>query len=510
MRIWFIALCIFVFALSLRLWNLHDGGRWSDEQAFLEKGYRLNELIKQKDFSHPYWYTDGADHPPVAYYLYGLASYKDFIKFDTTAVSSNSKLFTGAPVFAYDMPNSRMLSILLSSLTVMLVFFIGLRYVSLFTGIASSIMLALLPHFLGYSQFVDLENLILFFFTAAAFSFIRFLETKKDKFLILTGILTGISVGIKESNVLLFPFYFGSFFIWKTINKKPIPSFAHLFFIGFIACITFIALWPMPFFHLHEYSNFVYNLWIKNNGLVPELLFGKTMGARFFYYPVAFFVTTPVLIILLTGIGITISIMQRKQWFYPILIWWFIVPFFMMFFHHRQHMMRYIIEVYIPLSLLAGIGLEFCARRIIKNSIIVYCAIIPISIYLFFILLNMTPYYLSYYNELVGGTKQVYEKKLFYLGWFGEGLKGPGEYVAKHAAKNARIGLALNLDSGFYKIPTIHYETFNSNHSYDFVIVSYFNVVRLGFDEKILEKEYTLVYREKADGADLARVYKHK
>jgi hypothetical protein len=89
----------------------------------------------------------------------------------------------------------------------------------------------------------------------------------------------------------------------------------------------------------------------------------------------------------------------------------------------------------------------------------------------FFILLQISPYYLDYYNELVSGTNGVYKHKLFFLGEWGQGLRNPGMY---------------------------------------YVIVNTFNVLRLGFDESILQKDYIIVYEEKADKAVLARVYKHK
>src|SRR5207247_6302714 len=59
-----------------------------------------------------------------------------------------------------------------------ILFIIGARYFSLFIGILASLVLAMSPHFLGYSQYVSTENFISLFFTACTFSYYLYLEKK--------------------------------------------------------------------------------------------------------------------------------------------------------------------------------------------------------------------------------------------------------------------------------------------------------------------------------------------
>ena len=246
-------------------------------------------------------------------------------------------------------------------------------------------------------------------------------------------------------------------------------------------------------------------------GRIPELLFGIHMGAPFFYYIVAVLVTTPVVLLLLTLIGMKVSFDNRKKWVYPVLLIWFFAPFLMSFFHIRQHMVRYIIEFYAPLSLLCAIGFEYISSEYLKKSWKRYVLAIPLFLYLFIILVKITPFYMDYFNELVGGTKTVYEKKLFFLGWWGEGLKDGGNYVISHAKKNDAIGLAINPNNNVLpKRDDVHYENFNEKKRYAYVLVNTFMVTRIGFDEAVLQKEYNLVYTVVADGAEFVHVYKHK
>jgi hypothetical protein len=126
------------------------------------------------------------------------------------------------------------------------------------------------------------------------------------------------------------------------------------------------------------------------------------------------------------------------------------------------------------------------------------------------ILWKSTPYYLDYFNELVGGTKHVYDTKWFQLGWGGQGERAAGLYVAQHAAKGSTVGLALNKGKNLLRVDGLRYATYDNRKQYDWVIVNYFIVIRNGFDEEPVQRKYKLVDTVFADGAELVHVYKRK
>ena len=509
MRVWLFALLLFTLAFVLRLWNLNMMGRTWDEPNIVEKGYDFVQLARHLDFTNKFWY-DSPDHPPLSNYLYGIASVGDFERFDKHVTISFQSSPYGAGIFHYDLTFSRLISVFFSSLAVVLVFLIGARYLSLFVGIVAGIVLAMMPHFLGYSQLVTHESLITCFFTASAFSYLLYFEKRTKLLLIISGVLTGMTLELKQSNILLFALLFGLFLLWKYIHpKERNVNLYHMISLSMIAVATYILLWPMPLFHLPEFINFTYVMWFKNNGMVPQLIFGVYKGATKTFYLKAFFVTTPVLILCLVGIGVWTSI-RRNNWIGYAILLWFLVPFLTSFFHERQMMVRYIIEFYAPIALLAAIGLEFLINKFTQKQSIRYLAAGLLAAYLLLILVQISPYYLDYYNELVGGTGSVYKHKLFFLGEWGQGLRNPGKYVADHASKGSIIGLALNPLSTLFQSPSLKYEQFNTHRIYAYVIVNTYNDFRIGFDENILQKDYTAVYAEKADGAVLARVYKHR
>lgn len=500
-----IVLFIFLFSLGLRLWNLNQMGRTWDEGAYIIDGYNLVELARKGDFSNQKWYNN-PDHPPLARYFYGLASHLDVEKFD--------KL--GNPIFKYDWTFSRLVAVMFSSLSVALVTLIGFRYISLLAGITAGLVLTMLPVLLGYSQIATLESLVLFFFTASFYSFIRLLEKYSVRKIIMTGIFTGLALEVKQSNILLIPLFFLVYLVWylyenKNIHKNFLNK--HLYSIGVVSLValaTFILLWPMPWLHLKSVVEFHNKMWIQNVQLPPpEVFFGKLLLVPVVYYPVYFLITTPLLIIVLFLTGLR-NIDLRKNWILYTFVIWFSFPFIQSFYSFRQHGIRYIIEIYAPLALISAIGLDFLSRKLTKKIWISGICILIVCLYLFIILFKISPYYLDYFNELVGGTKNVYDKKLFQMGWWGQGIKEAGLYLERNADKGSTVGIAISPIHVMYPLPDLKIVKYSDKNLYDYVIVNYFNILREGFDDSQIRSNYVNVYSVLVDGASLVDVYRKK
>jgi len=129
---------------------------------------------------------------------------------------------------------------------------------------------------------------------------------------------------------------------------------------------------------------------------------------------------------------------------------------------------------------------------------------------MFVVLIRITPYYLDYFNIVVGGAKTVYEKQLFQLGWWGEGLREMGLYLDNHAARGSKIGLAVEPLASVPILPNLKLSPYKVGESYDYVAVGYFNIVREKFDDSSVVKNYKWVYSVKADGAEIVKIYKRK
>lgn len=491
---------VLLFSLFLRLYNLYAAGRAWDEQYYVEQGYTLHGLLKDEDFTSSYWYTS-PDPPIISKLIYGIGA-----KFDYVTTTNHKH------IFSYDLNITRLISVVFSLLSIVLIIFIGWRYISFATGIIAGVILSTLPYFLGLSQLVSMESLLVFFFSLTAFSYLYYFEKTSLRRLLLAGILSGICFSLKYTNVMLIPLFVCFYYTFLPIKlkKKNLILFINrLITLCITACITCFLLWPQAFFHFQFVMQFEKELRFSIFSAPPELFFGTFKKNPIVYYIVYFFITTPLLYLLLFFIGGK-KIFQARSKTMLILAIWFLLPFAQSLYPFRQNGIRYIIQIYAPFSLIAAIGFESIAQKYTKKIFLQFVFFLPILLVILTTLFRISPYYLDYFNSLVGGTKNVYEKRLFPLGWWGSGEKEAAVYIENHAKKNSKIGLELTPYDTWKFSNKMQYSHYDNKKVYDYVIVNHFSVIRAFFDPKTLQKNYKIVYSVKADGARLVDVYQRK
>lgn len=504
-------LLIFLFSISLRLWNLNEIGRTWDEQEYVEQGYKMVELLRKGDFNSSYFYTT-YDHPPLVKYLYGVTAHFDV-----------EKMVRGEPVFKYDLTYSRILSIILFSLGVAIVVLIGWKVFSQTTGILAGVILAMLPFSMGLSQLVTTESLKIFIYPLTIYIYILLIEKFSWKKVVIAGLVTGIALQSKQSNFLVIPIL-GAMFLFQYLKLKTKAKLAFaktrikaIFLIFIVSVGVFVLVWPQLIFHLKEVSVIHSQLWnVQFSPKIwqitlspPEVFFGRLMLAPVFYYIVYFFITIPIVILCLFFAGVRQVIIRKNIYLFSILLW-FILPFAFSFYSWRQHGLRYIIEIYPALAIISAIGFETLFEKISKRSIYKILMFLPIVLYLFISLWAIKPYYLDYFNELTGGVNTVYKYNLFQTGWWGQGLREAGLYVKNNAPQGSKIGLAISPEPSLPRFKGLNYTNWSVNSKFDYVVVNNYHIIRDGFNDEIIKNNYKPVYFVKADKAILVTVYKLK
>jgi len=477
-------------------------GKIWDEGAYVELGHRYIELAVRHDFTNSYWYLQ-SDHPPLARYIYGLASIFD------------SKNVEGKIIFNNSYTVSRAVSALMGSLSVLFIVFLGYKYFSSYVAISSGLIFALIPFFVGLSQIGTLESPLMLFFTGTLFFFLEFEQKNTKKNLIFTGILLGCSILVKQSNIIIIPLLLLLATVRNLIREKKLerPNFisdvkniAWIILVAFLTCFT---LWPMPFFHLGELMEVQNKMWVHAVRLPPpEVYFGVLRLVPKPYYVVMFLITTPIVLLVLGILG-GIKVLLRRKFIMIVVLVWFLFPFLQTFYPFKQHGVRYIIEIYAPFSLLCGIGLEFFCEGLKKAKYVRAISISFVVIYLCLVLSKVSPYYLDYFNEIIGGNNYVYQHKLFQMGWWGQGIEEAANFISSQEKGRVLVAidgpLAASVMPHLLNIQTVLYD---KNLDADYVIVPYFNVVRLGFSEEELRGRYKEVYSVFVDKAKLVKVYK--
>lgn len=198
------------------------------------------------------------------------------------------------------------------------------------------------------------------------------------------------------------------------------------------------------------------------------------------------------------------------------IVLWLIFPFILSFYNVRQNGVRYIIEFYAPLSLIAAYGFDGFIRQFATSFTKKVIIITLFVLYLFFTLIKIKPYYLNYYNGLVGGTKGVYDKRLFHIGWWGDGGKEVLKYLAHNAPKGSVVAFQTNPHHTFmpeltqYPTQNIKFVKYEKGGNYDYVVVNYYSEIRQGYKTSELNSLYELKHTIWADGAKLVKIYKRK
>ncbi len=537
---------IFLFSLGLRLYTLNQMGATWDESAQVVDGYNMIELLKQGDFNNPYWYNHQS-HPALTKYIYGLTGH-----LDATSHKNPHPVFKrGEPLFLYDLPSSHLVSALFGAASVIAVVLIGWTYISPYVGISSGIIFSMLPFFIGLSQIASIESMLMFFFTTSVYLFLKFLRKQNILWVIITGISIGLALETKYTNILLLPLLIWIYLIWYVHEGKKRTSVWNkkVFLIFLIGIVVYILLWPQPWLHLDTFFSLNYDLRVATTQMsIPEVFFGRLMFVPKLYYVVMFLITTPLIALVFFFVGlyatsnrfsvhhpvkilpITVAlfkktlvdfflftnsipqyhIIKKNMWVLFVLVVWFAFPFIQSFYNFRQHGVRYIIEIYAPFSLLAAVGFDYIIRKV---TIIAWkkCLLFSLFVlYLGIVLYRISPYYLDYFNGVVGGTNTVYEKRLFQLGWWGQGIKEAAYYVDTHAAKGSTVGLAVVPLGVVPPLKNVKTSEYSPSRKYDYVLVNYFNIVREGFDDRQVIKDYYPVYMVTADQAGLVTVYKRK
>jgi hypothetical protein len=340
------------------------------------------------------------------------------------------------------------------------------------------------------------------------------------KKLIITGVLVGLSLEVKQSNLLLFLIIGLIYFFWylnigklknKLINKKLVS----LICILIISIITFVILWPMPYWHLDIINKINQQTWLVKTA-PPIIFWGKLIQSPVIYFLTFFFISTPLAVIILMLAGFK-KISNEKKWIGYSFIIWLAIPFFQSFYVWRVHGLRYIIEIYAPLSIIAAIGLGYITEKLKFKNKGKIISLTIVFLYLLIIIYQIKPYYLDYFNELVGGTKGVSNNKYFELGWWGQGLREAGYYLRDNARKGSSVGLFISPPFLFpptdkFKLIFINPNTgvYNPNIKYDYIVVNDYHVLREGFDDSKIRRDYKLFYQVKASGASIVNVYQSK
>jgi hypothetical protein len=240
-----------------------------------------------------------------------------------------------------------------------------------------------------------------------------------------------------------------------------------------------------------------------------------------YYYFQYFLITTPALLLAFSSVSL-LKLFRTKNFWLLVLVLWFLTPFLFMFAKYRQGGIRLMMPIFAPLSLMAALGLEAVGEKLKRFK---YALFLLVPVYLLFLDFSVHPYYLDFFNEIIGGPKGAVERGVSLM-WWGEGVKEAVDFVNRTAPPGATFQSAVvplhaipRLREDLVRLKPIiapHMVTekpwVEDSNSYLLEIdkeemADYVVVYNVGI---AIPDEYEEVYSSKVAGEKLATVYRRK
>ncbi|HEY85447.1 MAG TPA: hypothetical protein G4N96_10095 [Chloroflexi bacterium] len=480
----FAALIIFVAALIPRLFSLDkfitaDESRWVVRSMAFLTGLLTNDWQATLQTGHPGVTTMwGGSFGIVLNYLVYQSGEGTLLDFINTLSHNYEK------IDPFILPWMRLSVVFVTSVG-MVIFFWLLRRLNWQAAFIAALLLTFHPLYLAHSQLLHHDALVSVFIMLSALLWLTALTKKGWRFVILSGIMAGLAFLSKSTSYALLPFIALTLLLEIVVRQISWRKGALTGVIWSIfALIPVFLLWPA--------------LWVAPDA-VWQTVFGWAVGsaevdhisntlmpnfnARFpdlglAFYPVNWALkTTPLMVLGLLFVPISwrqASKEKHLRWWMGRLFLWIVIFSAMLTLGDKRDG-RYLLPIYFALSILAAFGLKslygFLNRRLPlnikfgKRRLNVYLSVFPIL--LLATSLGYLPYYLSYQNPLISGSKIA--PQLVKVGW-GEGMKEAAAWIEQQPQTTDALKVSTSLSQTFLPffsgriVPPRVYEPFAADY----------------------------------------------
>lgn len=473
-----------------------------------------------------YWNAERFSREPFQY-IYGEDVYPPF----PFIVASLTSLVFAENVGLLSSPVAHHLGLLLlNTLGVYGMYRVGLLLgFSKFTAVLVMLLYATYPSLLGHMRNDAKDGPVVTMVVLTVWSFLSFVQHSQRPSIgvlgraILTGIVLGLAGATKPTTAIMVPILGLWFVLAKLIGRKQISSSIPVVGMGvsisgIVALVTMILAWPWLW---DDPVGRLWQVWSFFQGVGMHMLtlyFGQIYKAGLdlpWHYPLGILsVQTPesTLILFILGIVMGTYLVVKKRNMYALLclVWIvigmgrFFVPGVLIY-----AKVRHFIDVMPAFFLLIGVLLNYRVNfnRVVKK-IVVSLAVAALIQQLYISLTHM-PYEPSYFNSLVGGTRNAAEKRLFDVEYWASGVRDAMVWIDKQHTEDepalvyacAMAHLAL-----FYETPRVKVTSVPERAQYTIVpnSASWFSGA-LNF----LSATHETAYIIERQGAPLFYVFKH-
>jgi hypothetical protein len=440
---WFVYLSLFLSAFIIRIMNL--GKVFTIDSIIWVNFYQqFAKAVFNFDFQYTYLHA----HPGViSMWLSGL-----FLKIAglvypfeytipgnifTTANALNPQ-FTPANMLAVSF-YSHLPQVIVVCLSIVLIYYLVKRLLGNKTiALISGFLLAFSPSFIGYNtQYLTQDNYLACFITLSILCFLIFMKEEKNKFLILSGILFGLSILSKVTGVIFAGGIFLIFLIYGFSKSETKNKFSLKFFLHWIlaSLLTYFILWPAmwvsPFSVIQKTIGSVLALGGSFKHLIlflGQITQMSDIPGIIFYLVMLSLKLTPIEIGFFVISLFFIFTKKRflKEMEYPFLILFFIF-IYLTFLSLGTIKYHWYITPIIPLILiLSSIGIYYTIEKLFNKKLYKIAFIVAVILFQLFSTISYFPY-TSLYHSPLWGTYE-HSSKLF-TDFGGQGIEQTAVYL---------------------------------------------------------------------------------
>lgn len=453
----FVFLIPIIFLIVSLITLKNYGISWDEPEHFLRgQGYLHYYLTGQKTYEtqslrHSYYqdkslpaehfFKNDDGHPPASDILASLTNYVFYQKLN---------------IFG-DIESYHLYNVIVSTLLVFVVSVFSYKVLGLFPSIVSSLVVAFYPLFFAESKFNVKDPAQAAFYTLTIFAFWMSLKKNNWKWLMISAISCGLSLGTKFNILfipgIIVPYIFvrywsnikGGFFNIFSGLKKVKRSYLFLLFLyPIIVLALFYILWPFLWENSFEHLLKIIGYY-KDIGTGFEYQPGFYIW-KFNLYPIFWILTTtPPVTIILCILGLLYSLNDKtKEKSHILWMFWFLLPIFRVTVPGSSIYggVRQIMEFVPAMGLLCGLAVFHLTKRINKNYILKFFLTLTFVVAIVAPIIIYHPNENVYFNFLVGGLKGAVDKKVPYAGnSYGNAYKPAIDWLNENAEKNSHLAL---------------------------------------------------------------------
>ncbi len=486
-----------------------------DEPLWLYRSANFYYALGQREFA----YTFQKEHPGVTVMWAGTLGF--LLRFPEYRGSGLGQIEMDQ--FHYHMVNlakvppiellnaSRAVMVLGHTLVLVLAYLYARRLIGPLPAFIAFLLIAFDPFHLALTRLLHLDGLLSNLMLLSLLAFLYFIQKRRTLDLLISGGAAGFSVLTKSPGVFIIPVIGLMVLIdlWQTHSRDKVTPLVKqvwrsawplIAWVAIGVAVMFVfwpAMWTDPeevlitmFKKAGKYAESGHYSAVFFNGQIAES--GDLGSAFLYFYPLTYlWRSSPVELI-----GLLAALFgfftwrkpfdQRSVRFTSIALFMLAVLFTGAMTIGTKKFDRYLLPIYAPMDMLAALGWVFVAvwleeknfRSVLKYSPYLLLTIV-VGAQMVGSLLTF-PYYLSYYNPLMGGSRKAPE--VMQIGW-GEGLDQAARYL-NQKPEAAEMGVV----SWYHLGPFSYFFNGEPHH------LSYLPEVSPQDWEKFLANNYAVIY----------------